>query len=98
MYPATYRGSYFYGDYSSQRVYTLRYDAQGRLTRVPEAAVCGTFYPEETAWSYVADDSSVTGEKGVDADILDLAVEEPLGVVLPAAVLPHQRRRLAGRR
>ncbi|GAA4746062.1 hypothetical protein GCM10023328_30280 [Modestobacter marinus] len=36
-YPEEYRGAYFFGDYSSQRVYTLRYDAQGRLVRAPEA-------------------------------------------------------------
>lgn len=40
-YPEAYRGAYFYGDYASQRVYTLRYDAQGRLTRQPEAAGFG---------------------------------------------------------
>jgi glucose/arabinose dehydrogenase len=40
-YPEAYRGAYFFGDYSSQRVYTLRYDAQGRLTRQPEAAGFG---------------------------------------------------------
>jgi hypothetical protein len=36
-YPEQYRGAYFFGDYASQRVYTLRYDAQGRLVRQPEA-------------------------------------------------------------
>ncbi|RBY77986.1 sugar dehydrogenase [Blastococcus sp. TF02-09] len=36
-YPEQYRGAYFFGDYASQRVYTLRYDAQGRLVRAPEA-------------------------------------------------------------
>ncbi|MCA0144585.1 PQQ-dependent sugar dehydrogenase [Blastococcus sp. LR1] len=40
-YPTTYRGSYFYGDYSSQRVYTLRYDAKGALVRQPEAGGFG---------------------------------------------------------
>lgn len=40
-YPEQYRGAYFFGDYASQRVYTLRYDAQGRLVRVPEAAGFG---------------------------------------------------------
>ncbi|WP_029430878.1 PQQ-dependent sugar dehydrogenase [Blastococcus sp. URHD0036] len=40
-YPEAYRGAYFFGDYASQRVYTLRYDAQGRLTRQPEAAGFG---------------------------------------------------------
>jgi glucose/arabinose dehydrogenase len=36
-YPAEYRGAYFFGDYASQRVYTLRYDSSGTLTRHPEA-------------------------------------------------------------
>ncbi|MGK5114709.1 PQQ-dependent sugar dehydrogenase [Geodermatophilus sp. CPCC 205506] len=36
-YPAEYQGAYFFGDYSSQRVYTLRHDDQGRLVRAPEA-------------------------------------------------------------
>jgi glucose/arabinose dehydrogenase len=35
-YPQAYRGAYFFGDYSSQRVYTLRYDEQGRLVQQPE--------------------------------------------------------------
>lgn len=41
-YPAAYRGAYFFGDYSSQRVYTLRYDSAGNLTRRPEAGGFGT--------------------------------------------------------
>ncbi|HEX2073118.1 MAG TPA: PQQ-dependent sugar dehydrogenase [Geodermatophilus sp.] len=36
-YPEEYRGAYFFGDYASQRVYTLRYDADGQLVREPEA-------------------------------------------------------------
>jgi uncharacterized protein with LGFP repeats/glucose/arabinose dehydrogenase/chitodextrinase len=36
-YPAEYRGAYFYGDYASQRVYSLRHDGQGNLVRQPEA-------------------------------------------------------------
>ncbi len=36
-YPVQYRGSYFFGDYSSNRLYTLAYDAQGNLNRAPEA-------------------------------------------------------------
>jgi glucose/arabinose dehydrogenase len=40
-YPEAYRGAYFFGDYASQRVYTLRYDAQGNLTRQPEAGGFG---------------------------------------------------------
>ena len=35
-YPEEYRGAYFFGDYASQRVYTMRYDAQGVVTRQPE--------------------------------------------------------------
>lgn len=35
-YPPQYQGAYFFGDYASQRLYTLRYDAQGQLTRAPE--------------------------------------------------------------
>lgn len=41
-YPEQYRGAYFFGDYASQRVYTLRYDAQGNLVRAPEAAGFGS--------------------------------------------------------
>lgn len=36
-YPAAYQGAYFFGDYASGRVYTLKYNAQGTLTRQPEA-------------------------------------------------------------
>lgn len=36
-YPEKYQGSYFFGDYSSRRVYTLKYDSVGTLTRQPEA-------------------------------------------------------------
>ena len=36
-YPESYRGAYFYGDYASDRVYTLKYDQVGELTRQPEA-------------------------------------------------------------
>ena len=35
-YPAQYRGSYFFGDYTRQRLWTLRTDAAGKLTRAPE--------------------------------------------------------------
>ncbi|WP_448625472.1 PQQ-dependent sugar dehydrogenase [Geodermatophilus sp. URMC 64] len=41
-YPADYQGAYFFGDYAAGRVYTLRYDAEGALTREPEAAGFGT--------------------------------------------------------
>lgn len=40
-YPEQYRGAYFFGDYASQRVYTLRYDAEGRLRQQPEAGGFG---------------------------------------------------------
>ena len=40
-YPEQYRGAYFFGDYSSQRVYTMSYDAQGEVVRQPEAAGFG---------------------------------------------------------
>lgn len=40
-YPAEYRDAYFFGDYSARRLYTLRYDARGRLTRPPEDAGFG---------------------------------------------------------
>ncbi|MBB3083248.1 PQQ-dependent sugar dehydrogenase [Geodermatophilus sabuli] len=36
-YPPEYQGAYFFGDYSAQRVYTLRHDAAGQLVRLPEA-------------------------------------------------------------
>ncbi|MGY1636681.1 PQQ-dependent sugar dehydrogenase [Geodermatophilus sp. SYSU D00742] len=36
-YPPEYQGAYFFGDYSAQRVSTLRHDAQGLLVRPPEA-------------------------------------------------------------
>ena len=40
-YPEAYRGAYFFGDYASQRVYTMRYDAEGNLVRAPEAGGFG---------------------------------------------------------
>ena len=36
-YPEQYRGAYFFGDYASQRLYSLRYDASGQLVTPPEA-------------------------------------------------------------
>ncbi len=41
-YPEEYQGAYFYGDYASQRVYSLRHDGQGTVVRQPEAAGFGT--------------------------------------------------------
>lgn len=35
-YPAAYRGAYFYGDYSSKRLYSLAFGSAGQLTRAPE--------------------------------------------------------------
>ncbi|HEY3463612.1 MAG TPA: PQQ-dependent sugar dehydrogenase [Amycolatopsis sp.] len=35
-YPASYRGSYFFGDYVTHKIWTLRYDDQGKLTQAPE--------------------------------------------------------------
>ena len=35
-YPASYRGSYFFGDYVANKIWTLRYDDQGKLTQAPE--------------------------------------------------------------
>lgn len=35
-YPEEYRGAYFFGDYTSGRLYTLRYDSAGNLTTAPE--------------------------------------------------------------
>ncbi|WP_448614218.1 PQQ-dependent sugar dehydrogenase [Modestobacter sp. URMC 112] len=40
-YPEQYRGAYFFGDYASQRLYTLRYDDSGQLVGEPEAAGFG---------------------------------------------------------
>ncbi len=40
-YPERYRGAYFFGDYAAQRVYTLRYDVQGRLVQQPETGGFG---------------------------------------------------------
>ncbi|WP_246258253.1 PQQ-dependent sugar dehydrogenase [Amycolatopsis anabasis] len=35
-YPAQYRGAYFFGDYVGKKIWTLRYDAQGKLTQAPQ--------------------------------------------------------------
>ncbi|MCV2489582.1 PQQ-dependent sugar dehydrogenase [Geodermatophilus sp. YIM 151500] len=35
-YPEEYRGAYFFGDFTSKRLYTLRYDERGRVVREPE--------------------------------------------------------------
>ncbi len=41
-YPAQYRGRYFYGDYVHHAIWSLGYDAQGRLTTPPEQNGFGT--------------------------------------------------------
>ena len=35
-YPEEYEGSYFFGDYVSQKIWTLRFDSSGNLTRAPQ--------------------------------------------------------------
>lgn len=35
-YPAKYRGAYFFGDYTHQKLWSIRYDHQGRLTQPPQ--------------------------------------------------------------
>ncbi|RSD19683.1 PQQ-dependent sugar dehydrogenase [Amycolatopsis eburnea] len=35
-YPAAYRGSYFFGDYVTHKIWTMKYDKQGQLTQAPE--------------------------------------------------------------
>ncbi|MFI6300342.1 PQQ-dependent sugar dehydrogenase [Amycolatopsis thailandensis] len=35
-YPEEYRGAYFFGDYATQKLWTAKYDAQGRVVRLPE--------------------------------------------------------------
>jgi hypothetical protein len=41
-YPTQYRGAYFFGDYVGKKLWTLRYDAQGRLTQAPQNPPMGT--------------------------------------------------------
>jgi glucose/arabinose dehydrogenase len=41
-YPLQYRGAYFFGDYTSLRMWTMRLDASGRITRAPESGGFGT--------------------------------------------------------
>ncbi len=41
-YPERYQGAYFFGDYTGQKLWTLRFDAQGNLTRQPESPPFGT--------------------------------------------------------
>ncbi|TLW93089.1 PKD domain-containing protein [Saccharomonospora piscinae] len=41
-YPEQYRGAYFFGDYTHQKLWSLRYDHQGRLTQAPQSPPLGT--------------------------------------------------------
>jgi glucose/arabinose dehydrogenase len=41
-YPQAYRGAYFYGDYTANKIWTLRYDAQGKLTQAPQSPAFGS--------------------------------------------------------
>ena len=41
-YPTQYRNSYFFGDYTRKKIWTLATDLQGQLTREPEADGFGT--------------------------------------------------------
>ncbi len=41
-YPAAYRDAYFFADYSQQKIWTMMIDAQGKITRPPEAAAFAT--------------------------------------------------------
>jgi len=36
-YPEEYRGAYFFGDYATQKLWTVTYDTQGRVVRQPES-------------------------------------------------------------
>lgn len=41
-YPQQYRGSYFFGDYVSNQLWTVRYDATGTMSQAPENPPLGT--------------------------------------------------------
>lgn len=41
-YPAQYKGTYFYGDYVTNKIWTMRYDATGTLTQAPQSPAWGT--------------------------------------------------------
>ncbi|MGY1693071.1 PQQ-dependent sugar dehydrogenase [Geodermatophilus sp. SYSU D01105] len=58
-YPAQYQGAYFFGDYSSQRVYTLRSDAEGGLVRAPEAEGFGAGNGLPVAFAAAPDNGDV---------------------------------------
>lgn len=40
-YPAAYRGAYFFGDYTSSKIWTLMLGSDGTLTRAPESGAFG---------------------------------------------------------
>ncbi|MGP4015407.1 PQQ-dependent sugar dehydrogenase [Saccharopolyspora sp. 5N708] len=41
-YPESYRGAYFFGDYTTKKLWTLRFDEQGKLVRAPESPPFGS--------------------------------------------------------
>jgi glucose/arabinose dehydrogenase len=41
-YPLAYRGAYFFGDYTSLRIWTMQFNASGQITRAPESGGFGT--------------------------------------------------------
>ena len=41
-YPERYRGAYFFGDYVTKKLWSLRYDEQGRLVQPPQSPPLGT--------------------------------------------------------
>ncbi|EHR53304.1 glucose/sorbosone dehydrogenase [Saccharomonospora marina XMU15] len=41
-YPQAYRGAYFFGDYTHQKLWSVHYDGQGRLTQGPQSPPLGT--------------------------------------------------------
>ena len=41
-YPDSYRGAYFFGDYSQRKMWSLRMDEQGRLVQPPQSPPLGT--------------------------------------------------------
>jgi glucose/arabinose dehydrogenase len=63
-YPAQYRGAYFFGDYASQRLYSMRYDAQGDVVREPEAAGFGVGNGSPVAFAAAANGDVVYADIG----------------------------------
>jgi len=58
-YPPEYQGAYFFGDYASQRVYTLRHDDRGGLVRPPEPEGLGAGNGLPVAFAAAPDDGDV---------------------------------------